>query len=127
MTKVATHIPPDPEGMNDSRATWAALAVTAFQHATGTDDKDALSDLLADLMHWADRSKFHFEAALVRAQDHYQAETSGNPTFASHQPIVIEVRGGVVQDVLNVPSGYRFEIKDYDDLAASETDDGRKS
>ena len=30
MTKVATHIPPDPEGMNDSRATWAALAVTAL-------------------------------------------------------------------------------------------------
>lgn len=29
-------------------------------------------------------------------------------------PIVIEVRGGVVQDVLNVPPGIEYEIRDYD-------------
>jgi hypothetical protein len=30
------------------------------------------------------------------------------------KPIVIEVRGGVVQDVLNVPSGIEYEVRDYD-------------
>jgi hypothetical protein len=30
------------------------------------------------------------------------------------KPIVIEVRGGVVQDVLNVPPGIEYEIRDYD-------------
>jgi hypothetical protein len=33
-------------------------------------------------------------------------------------PIVIEVRGGVVNDVLNLPPGLQYEIKDYDDLDA---------
>jgi hypothetical protein len=38
--------------------------------------------------------------------------TSGTPR--ERQPIVIEVRGGVVQDVLNVPAGIEYEIRDYD-------------
>jgi hypothetical protein len=33
-------------------------------------------------------------------------------------PIVIEVRGGVVQDVLNVPYGIAYEIRDYDRIEA---------
>jgi hypothetical protein len=70
-------LPPDPEGMNEQRARWAGLAVTAFQKATGTDDEDALSDLIADLMHWADRNNFDFQAALIRGRDHYEAETLG--------------------------------------------------
>lgn len=45
-------LPPDPEGMNDARADWAAGAVQTFQAITGADDEDVLSDLLADLMHW---------------------------------------------------------------------------
>jgi hypothetical protein len=40
------------------------------------------------------------------------SESSLNP----RKPIVIEVHGGVVQDVLNVPPGYRYEVVDYDDL-----------
>ena len=36
----------------------------------------------------------------------------------SRKPIVIEVRGGVVQDVLNVPPGYEYEVKDYDAIEA---------
>lgn len=35
-------------------------------------------------------------------------------------PIVIEVRGGVVVNVQNVPHGYQYEIKDHDDLQADE-------
>lgn len=30
------------------------------------------------------------------------------------EPIIIEVRGGIVQDVHNVPPGYQVEIRDYD-------------
>jgi hypothetical protein len=41
--------------------------------------------------------------------------TGGTPT----RPIVIEVRGGVVVDVQNVPPGYRHEIRDYDDQEAA--------
>jgi hypothetical protein len=38
--------------------------------------------------------------------------TGGSPD--ARLPIVIEVRGGVVQDVLNVPAGIEYEIRDYD-------------
>ena len=48
----------------------------AFREATGTDAEDALSDLLADLMHWADRSDYDFEAALLRGRGHYGTETA---------------------------------------------------
>jgi hypothetical protein len=36
------------------------------------------------------------------------------------KPIVIEVRGGVVQDVQNVPSGILYEIRDYDNAEEAE-------
>jgi hypothetical protein len=69
-------LPPDPEGMNESRAEWAADALRRFQLTTGTDDEDAPGDLLCDLMHWCDRNNFDFEASLDRANMHYAAETS---------------------------------------------------
>ncbi len=72
----ARELPPDPDGMNDRRSAWAGRAVAAFREATRTDAEDALCDLLADLMHWADRSNFDFAAALVRAEFHYHAETT---------------------------------------------------
>lgn len=79
MTKTTTPkmTPPDPERMNDRRSAWAQIAVSAFQAAHGTDDENVLCDLLCDLMHWADRHNYDFPAALVRAQDHYEAETAG--------------------------------------------------
>lgn len=67
-------LPPDPEGMNDARASWAAKAIATFQEATGADEADALCDLLADMMHWSDRKKHDFDRAFLRAQDHYHAE-----------------------------------------------------
>jgi hypothetical protein len=73
-TKKQSLLPPDPDGRNDKRALWAGIAVVAFQQATGTDDEDALSDLLADLMHWADREHYFFDAALLRGRAHYEAE-----------------------------------------------------
>jgi hypothetical protein len=70
------NLPPDPERMNDDRAGWAGLAIAAFKDATGTDDEDMLCDLLADLMHWADRAQYDFEAALTGGRDHYEEETT---------------------------------------------------
>lgn len=70
-------LPPDPDGMNGKRSGWAGQAIAAFMHATGTDREDALSDLLADLMHWSDRSGLPFAAELDRARNHYGAETLG--------------------------------------------------
>jgi hypothetical protein len=72
----ARHLPPDPEGMNDRRATWAAQALATFMAATGTDREDAVADLLADLIHWCDRNAQEFGRELARAEAHYAAETS---------------------------------------------------
>lgn len=69
-------LPPDPENMNDARAAWAAAALRCFSQETGTDDEDALTDLLADLMHWSDRNGGDFENALHFARLHYDAETA---------------------------------------------------
>jgi hypothetical protein len=44
------------------------------------------------------------------------AEATGHMMPGTPKPIVIEVRGGVVQDVLNVPPGIEYEIRDYDNL-----------
>jgi hypothetical protein len=76
MITTRLHLPPDPDGINDKRADWAAAAVISFMRTTGTDEEDALSDLLADLMHWADRANYDFDAAFHRARDHYEAETA---------------------------------------------------
>jgi hypothetical protein len=70
------NLPPDPDNMNGSRAEWAGAALSAFMRETGTDQEDALVDLLADLMHWADRNGYDFDAALERARGHYEAETA---------------------------------------------------
>ena len=72
-------VPADPENLNDDRAAWGAAALATFMQATGTDEEDALADLLADLMHWTDRNDYDFDAALDRARFHYEAETAGEP------------------------------------------------
>jgi hypothetical protein len=62
---------------NEQRAEWAQCAIDSFQHTTGTDDEDALSDLLCDIMHWCDVAENEspgFEAELERAKGHYEAE-----------------------------------------------------
>ena len=71
-------LPPDPDNKNDSRAAWAGAALSTFMKETGTDQEDALGDLLADLMHWADRRNFDFDLALDRAHGHYLEETAGD-------------------------------------------------
>jgi hypothetical protein len=73
-------LPPDPENMNNRRAQLAGAALSTFMKETGTDREDALGDLLADLMHWADRNGYDFDAALERGRYHYEAETAGEPS-----------------------------------------------
>lgn len=62
--------------MNDSRAEWAGYALAAFISQTGTDAEDAVTDLLCDLMHLADRTGRDFVADMDRARAHYDAETT---------------------------------------------------
>lgn len=71
-------LPADPDGMNDKRSDWAHGAIAHFEKTTGTDREDALSDLLGDLMHWADRNQTDFETELARARGHYADETLGD-------------------------------------------------
>jgi hypothetical protein len=82
LTTSKEQLPPDPEDMNDDRSEWASAAVEAFISATRTDNPDAVSDLLCDLMHFCDRNagpgdeEFEgFEEALDRARQNYEEET----------------------------------------------------
>lgn len=52
----------------------ADAALTAYIGATGSDGADCLTDLLCDLMHWADHSGFVFARFLERAEQHYAME-----------------------------------------------------
>jgi Zn ribbon nucleic-acid-binding protein len=78
-------LPPDPERMNDSRAEWAGHALAAFMSQTGTDAGSALTDLLCDLMHRADRDGTDFDADLALARIHYASETgAADPDGSTH-------------------------------------------
>lgn len=78
-------IPPDPEGMNDERSEWAAAALVAFRKRTGTDQGDAVADLLADLMHYCDRHGMDFSHELARAEQHYGEETLPDEEIATDE------------------------------------------
>jgi len=69
----------DPEEKNDDRADWAYEALCSFQSATGLGDEDgldtAVSDLLADIAHLCDRERLDFSHLILRAKNHYEAET----------------------------------------------------
>jgi hypothetical protein len=66
---------PDPEDMNDMRVMWAEAALFQFQQHTGTDDEDAMSDLLSDLIHLAHVRGESFANELRRALGHFAEET----------------------------------------------------
>jgi hypothetical protein len=71
--------PGDEDGENDRRAGWARDVVDQFVHKTGTDQPDALCDLLCDLQHYANAYGFDFARELRRACDHFAAETANAP------------------------------------------------
>ena len=68
---------------------------------------DALQSLLDATSCYARHFHEHMVARAVIAE---VASGAQEPRL----PVIIEVRGGVVQDVLNVPPGTRYEIRDYD-------------
>jgi hypothetical protein len=72
---MAKQLPPDPESMNNDRAEWAEKAIDKFIDVTRTDTEDALSDLLCNLRHWADRNGQDWTQALDRAMRNYAEET----------------------------------------------------
>lgn len=59
---------------NQKRAANAAKAITTYKKEAGTDMESVLSDLLCDLIHWADVENYDFHAALERAKVHYKTE-----------------------------------------------------
>ena len=63
-----------PRWWNGKRAGWARIALDTFRADTGTDEEDALCDLLCDLMHLADFEGWDFENEHRRALTHYEAE-----------------------------------------------------
>jgi hypothetical protein len=79
---------------NPNRAAWADQAIRTFCTETGCDHEDSLGDLLADLMHWADTRNFDFEAALLRATNHYLAELSEERGWRATAEAVAKADGG---------------------------------
>ncbi len=57
---------------NDQRAERAAAALDTVY----SQDREGVTDLLADLMHYADRERIDFEQALKTARHHHQTETT---------------------------------------------------
>jgi hypothetical protein len=90
-----------------------------FEHSVNIDFeperlRKAAPTLLGALQSLVDATSCyarHFHEHMV-ARTVISEATNGTPQ--ERQLIVIEVRGGVVQDVLNVPAGTRYEIRDYD-------------
>ena len=66
---------------NAERAASADAALMAYMSRTRCDCEDCLSDLLHDLMHWADKSGFSFSEALYRAGFHYAVESGEYDAF----------------------------------------------
>lgn len=66
---------------------WARQALVEFQRITGSDTEDAMSDMLADLMHLSaqrpEEAEDHehyedFDSAMDRARRHFEAERKGD-------------------------------------------------
>ena len=69
---------------NRDRAEFAASALDYFQVACPCGDDDALTDLLCDLMHWANQTSFDFDAELARAKRNYSSELSEESEEKTH-------------------------------------------
>ncbi len=68
-----------PEPCNADRAEWATTALERFCRVTGLSLKDdgpdtAVSDLLADLMHYCDQEGIDFDECVDRGRCHYEEE-----------------------------------------------------
>lgn len=61
---------------NIVRAVWASKSIKFFMELTGTDEEDAVSDFLCDLMHYCESRKegADFTDELARATAHFDYE-----------------------------------------------------
>lgn len=75
---------------NQTRADIAAAAIEAMPDYSPADAADCLTDLLANLAHWADREGYSLARALAAAKLHYDAESGG----AQFAPVTIAQNGG---------------------------------
>ncbi len=68
-------LPPDPDGLNESRAKRAAETLSAYVRVGNTDEESQLYDLLVDLRHWADRNGADFDDIVTKSKASYVEET----------------------------------------------------
>lgn len=59
---------------NPQRIAQARAAINAYRTLSGSEYDDTLTDLMADLMHWADEAGFCFDLAVECARLHFDAE-----------------------------------------------------
>lgn len=142
-------IPPDSDGMNDDRSEWAGRAVCAFERdrsgfavravdafaeatnmrSAGEDDASIITDLLADLMHWADRQYVSFGAAFAKAKEEYAVdnpEMSGNADGEDSATVLADLlrnlellcyRSGIAYDNLVSSALIQYEAETQNDEA----------
>ena len=68
----------DPQGDNNARAAFGAVALSAFIKRVGKDVPETeLADLLADLMHLADAMGIDFDSVLATAERNHREELRG--------------------------------------------------
>lgn len=66
-----------PDRTNEDRIDTGRQIVDAYGQAMGQDESN-LSDLLADLMHYAKSEKLDFDAEVERGRFHFEAEDAGD-------------------------------------------------
>ena len=71
-------LPHDPDGGNDRRAKQARRTIGAYRDLTGAKRKNAVSELICDLMHLCDRDRHFrkFERAMDLAHELYEEQTA---------------------------------------------------
>jgi hypothetical protein len=93
-----------------SVSTWSWLAQQTRQCTVSTDPVEACRMVV-------ERWEHGDLAEAARACGDAVAHVDGDTSHASGTgTITIEVRGGVVQEVSNLPPGWNYELVDYDDL-----------
>jgi hypothetical protein len=114
-TDMPGKLPPDPDGMNEKRTVWAEQAIATFRDATGTDREDAVTDLLADLMHWCDRNDTEFDRALRLGRMHYETETAMTPEIPDREPTLASYVEERENTTLNERSNTAMADEQHDD------------
>jgi len=71
---------------NEQRAANARVALQAFKDCTGSDDCDAIADLITNLAHYCDRHGVNLGNEIRRACGHYREE---NPTGKQFNTVLL--------------------------------------